>query len=92
MSLTEGLLFTFVLTAFVSFWLLLAAQLTSYTVFCNCGCSKARHAMVFAGLDSVEVIRIRELLTENCPICRDRRSKRQSTIANPQSKGGAHDR
>lgn len=92
MSPIEASLFAVALTTFAFFVVGLAEQVNSRAISCNCGHSTTRRMLVISECDAVETARIRELLTENCPTCRDRRANRQSTIANPQSKRGAHAR
>ena len=87
MSLIEGFLFAFGLTLFSFAVAMLHGKFATCSISCNCGFSWVRQAMVVGKYDAVEETRLRELLTANCPTCRDRRANRRSTIER-----GAHAR
>ena len=53
----------------------LFADVRRSRVSCRCGASKTDDAVIFEPSD---VERIRDILTENCPICRTRRSGPQT--------------
>lgn len=92
MSLIEGFLFAVALSTFAFCVVGTAEQFNTRAISCDCGHSKTRRMLVISVQDAVETARIGELLTENCPTCRDRRDNRRSATADPQSQRGAHAR
>ncbi len=83
MSITGGIIFAVGITLFSFAVALVRGQFAVCSISCNCGSSNARQVMILGEFDAVEEARLCQLLTENCPSCRHRRT-------HPQSKGFSH--
>ncbi len=90
MSIIGGIIFAVGTSLFTFAVAMVRGQFAVCSICCACGSNHARQVMILGEYDAVEEARLCELLTENCPNCRHRRTNPHSTIDNPQSREFSH--